>query len=334
MVGKKKIALLITALLGTMSFVGCGGNNVTSEDGQSLKKIGIVQLVQHPALDVANEGFIEGLKEKGFEDGKNIEIDQKNAQNKIDMAKQIAGQFVSDKKELIFAIATPVAQACLNETKDIPIVFTAVTDPITDGLAKTLDSSGANTTGTSDKVNIEEQIQLFKKLVPDAKNLGVIYTTSETNSVNQVKELKDLAPKYGLTIEEIGITNVNEINQNLTHKVKDIDALYAPTDNTVASAYDLVGKICVDNNVPILAAEPAAVNKGALVSNGIDYKELGKMAGYKAAEILNGTNPSDIKIETMKELAITINTDVASKLNITIPEDIEKDSTKVTGGVN
>ena len=331
MVGKKKLALLLSGLLLSTAFVGCG-SDAKSENAQ--KKIGVVQLIQHNALDAANEGFVAGLAEKGYKDGDKVEIEQQNAQGKIDVAQQIAGQFASSKKDLIFAIATPAAQACANATSDIPIVFTAVTDPVTDGLAESLEKPGKNLTGTSDKVNIEEQLELFKKLVPNAKTMGVIYTTSETNSENQVKELEALAPKFDLTIKKIGVANVNEINQNLSNSIKSIDCLYAPTDNTVASAYDLLGKICAQNNVPILAAEPAAVEKGGLVSKGIDYYELGKMAAYKAVEIFEGKNPSEIEVESMKELAITINTDVAKKLNITIPEDIDKNAKKVTGGVN
>lgn len=329
MVGKNKIAMLLAGLIAATVLVGCG-----SSSKNDIKEIGVLQLIQHSALDKANEGFIAGLKEKGYEDGKNIKIDQQNASGKIDTANQIAGQFVSSKKDLIFAIATPAVQATYNATKDIPTVFTAVTDPVDAGVAKDWKSSGTNVTGTSDKVSIDEQLALFKQLLPNAKTLGFIYTTSEINSINQLKELKELATKYDLTIKEIGIANINEINQNLTSAIGSVDGLYAPTDNNVAASYSLVGDICVKNNKAIIGAEPAVVEQGGLVSKGIDYYELGKMAGYKAAEILDGKNPSDIEIETMKELAITINTDVAKKLNITIPEDIDKVAKKVTGGVN
>lgn len=332
MIKKKRKYLVLLGAIMTFSLLGGCGEKESKKD--DVKEIGIVQLIQHKALDSANDGFIDGLKEKGYIDGKNIKIEQQNAQGKIDMAQQIAGQLVNENKDLIFSIATPTTQAVLNATDDIPVVFSAVTDPVSDGLAKSLKSSGNNCTGTSDRVDIDEQLQLLKKILPDCKTLGVVYTTSETNSVNQVKELKKLASKYDLKIKEIGVANINEINQNLTTAIKSIDALYAPTDNNVAASYDLVGKICVENNVPCMGAEPAVVEKGGLFSKGIDYYELGKMAGYKAAEILDGKKPSDIKIESMKELAITINTDVAKKLNITIPEDIKSEATLVTGGVN
>lgn len=332
MVGKKKIALLLCGLLSASLLVGCGGET-ENEKETSKKKVGIIQLIQHDALDQANKGFIDGLAEKGYKDGENIEIEQQNASGKQDTAQQIAGQFVSAKKDLIFAIATPTAQACYNATKDIPIVFSAVTNPVKDGLAKDLKSSGCNTTGTSDMANIDEQLALLKEVLPDAKTLGVVYTTSETNSVNQVNELETLASKYKLTIKKIGVANINEINQVLSNSMGDIDVLYAPTDNNVAASYELVAQIALKANKPVMGAEPAVVEKGGLISKGIDYYELGKMAGYKAAEILDGKNPQDIEIETMKELAITVNTDVAKKLGITIPQNILDSAKKVTGGV-
>ena len=332
MVGKKKIALLLCGLLGASLLVGCGGEN-ENEKETVKKKVGIIQLIQHDALDQANKGFIDGLAEKGYKDGENIEIEQQNASGKQDTAQQIAGQFVSAKKDLIFAIATPTAQACYNATKDIPIVFSAVTNPVNDGLAKDWKSSDCNTTGTSDMANIDEQLALLKEVLPNAKTLGVVYTTSETNSVNQVNELELLAAKYNLKIKKIGVANINEINQVLSNAMGDIDVLYAPTDNNVAASYELVAQIALKANKPVIGAEPAVVEKGGLLSKGIDYYELGKMAGNKAAEILDGKNPQDIEIETMKELAITVNTDVAKKLGITIPQNILDSAKKVTGGV-
>lgn len=332
MVGKKKIALLLCGLLGASLLVGCGGEN-ENEKETVKKKVGIIQLIQHDALDQANKGFIDGLAEKGYKDGENIEIEQQNASGKQDTAQQIAGQFVSAKKDLIFAIATPTAQVCYNATKDIPIVFSAVTNPVNDGLAKDWKSSDCNTTGTSDMANIDEQLALLKEVLPNAKTLGVVYTTSETNSVNQVNELELLAAKYNLKIKKIGVANINEINQVLSNAMGDIDVLYAPTDNNVAASYELVAQIALKANKPVIGAEPAVVEKGGLLSKGIDYYELGKMAGYKAAEILDGKNPQDIEIETMKELAITVNTDVAKKLGIKIPQNILDSAKKVTGGV-
>lgn len=337
MVGKKKLGAIITAAIIGISLIGCGGSSGTSNSDNkgngNTKNIGVVQLVQHDALDSANNGFVDGLKEKGYEEGKNINIDQQNAQGEQANAQTITKQFADGKKDLIFAIATPAAQAAYNSTKDIPIVFTAVTDPVAAEIAKDWKSSRTNVTGTSDKVPVEDQMKLLKKLLPETKTVGVIYNTSETNSLIQVEELKAAAEKEGLAVKEVGVTNVNEINQNLASAINDIDVLYTPTDNTVASAYSLVGKICLDAKKPIIGAEEAVVTKGGLATIGIDYYKLGKEAGYKAAEILDGKNPSDIEITTLSQMSFTINTDVATKLGITIPEDIEKDAKLVTGGV-
>ena len=291
------------------------------------------QVVQHDALDASNKGFVDELKEKGYEEGKNIKIEQQNAQGEQANAQTIAKQFADSKKDLIFAIATPAVQAAYNATKDIPIIFTAVTDPVKAEVAKDWKSSGTNVTGTSDKVPVDKQIELLKKLLPNAKTVGVIYNTSETNSVIQVDELKAAAEKGGLAVKEIGVTNVNEINQNLASALDQIDVLYTPTDNTVASGYALVGKLCLDKNVPIIGAEEAVVEKGGLASIGIDYYKLGKEAGYKAAEVLDGKKPSDVEISTLSDMSFTINTDVVKKLNITLPSDIEANCKKVTGGV-
>lgn len=338
MVGKRKLAMLLCTVLVGGILVGCGKSTTDSNKGATtsaeVKNIGVVQLVQHDALDAANKGFVDALKEKGFEDGKNIKIEQQNAQGEQTNAQTISKQFVDAKKDLIFAIATPAVQAAYNSTKDIPIIFTAVTDPVKAEVAKDWKSSGTNVTGTSDKVPVEKQIELLKKLVPNAKTLGAIYNTSETNSVIQVNELKAAAEKQGLAVKEIGVTNVNEINQNLASALGQIDVLYTPTDNTVASGYALVGKLCLDKNIPIIGAEDAIVTKGGLASIGIDYYKLGKEAGLKAADVLSGKKPSEVEITTLSEMTFTINTDVAKKLNITIPADIEANAKKVTGGVN
>lgn len=338
MVGKRKLSMLLCTVLVGGILAGCGKSAADSNKGATtsseVKNIGVVQLVQHDALDAANKGFVDALKEKGFEDGKNIKIEQQNAQGEQANAQTISKQFVDAKKDLIFAIATPAVQAAYNSTKDIPIIFTAVTDPVKAEVAKDWKSSGTNVTGTSDKVPVDKQIELLKKLVPNAKTVGVIFNTSETNSVIQVSELKAAAEKQGLAVKEIGVTNVNEINQNLASALGQIDVLYTPTDNTVASGYALVGKLCIDKNIPIIGAEDAIVTKGGLASIGIDYYKLGKEAGLKAAEVLSGKKPSEVEITTLSEMSFTINTDVAKKLNITIPADIEAKAKKVTGGVN
>ena len=335
MVGKKRLVLMLAGILLGTSLVACSAQEkTTNSNGEKVYTIGINQIVQHGALDSAREGFIEGLKEKGFEEGRNLEINYQNAQNDVSISQTISNQFVTSNVDLIFAIATPSVQSAYNSTKDIPIVFTAVTDPVAAGVVKDWNSSGTNVTGTSDMVSMEQQLDLLMKLVPEVNTLGVIYNSSEANSLIQVDEVKKEADKKDIKIKEIAVTNVNEIIQNLTAALGSIDALYAPTDNTVASAYDLVGNLCVNKNIPILCGDEAGVPKGGLCSIGIDYFKLGKEAGYKAAEILNGKNPKDIEVTTLSDMTITVNTDVCKKINITIPSEIDGKANKVTGGVN
>ncbi len=339
---KMKKILSLVALSAMMAMTGCGvkapnttphGPENTANANGEVKEIGVIQIVQHDALDAANKGFVDALAEKGYIDGETINIDQQNAQNEPANAQTIAQQFVGAGKDLIFAIATPSAQAAYNATKDIPIVFTAVTDPVAAEIAKDWQSSGTNVTGTSDKAPVDKQLDLLLKLLPDTKTIGVIYNTSETNSEIQVQELEAAASETGLSVVRIGVTNANEISQNLTSQLANFDVLYTPTDNTVASAYSLVGKTCLDANKPIIGAEEAVVTKGGLATFGIDYYDLGKQAGYKAANILDGQAPSDITIDTLTDLQFTINTDVAAKLGITIPDDIKENAKLVTGGV-
>ena len=331
---RMKILALISGIMLVSVLGSCSKEESGAEKKGDIYKIGISQIIQHSALDSAREGFVEGLKEKGYVDGENIKIDYQNAQGDISIAQTISKQFVNDDVDMIFAISTSSAQAAYNSTKEIPIVFTAVTNPVAAEIAESFESSENNVTGTSDMVAMKSQIELIEKFVPDIKNVGVIYNTSEANSVVQVNELKAVAKERNIEVKEISITTVNEINQNLSSNINEIDALYVPTDNTVASAYELVAKICLDNKVPMLCAEEAGVSKGGLCSIGIDYYELGKEAAYKAVEIIEGKKPSEIEIERSSDMTITINTDVIEKLNLEIPDDIDDDVKKIAGGVN
>ncbi|MGL4847726.1 MAG: ABC transporter substrate-binding protein [Clostridium sp.] len=316
---KKKLILSLIALIST-TFIGCNAK----DSNEKVVQIGICQLTQHEALDEANTGFTEKISTLLKEKGISVEIDSKNAQGDFQTAQTIGVQFASDKKDLIFAIATPAAQAMYNSTKEIPIVFTAVTDPVAAGIASGWDSSGNNTTGVSDMVPVDKQIDLMTKLIPATKKLGFIYNTSEANSLVQLELIKKECAKKGIEVVQIGITNVNEIEQNLKSNLNKIDALYLPTDNVVASAYSLVNKISNEKKIPVFCAEEAAVTRGGLATIGINYRKLGEATAEKAFEILvNKKNPSDIKIETSENLDIVINEDVAKELNITIPDDIK-----------
>lgn len=310
-----KKLMVVAAVLLALGVAGC-------ESKEDVVSIGINQFVVHEALDASRQGFLDVLKENGYIEGENIEIDYKNAQGEQPTALTIAQDFSNSKKDLIFAIATPSAQASYNATKEIPIVITAVTDPVDAGIAESFEASGTNVTGTSDGVPIGPQLEVLKKVLPDAKTIGVIYNTSEANSIYQVEALKIEAEKQGFILKEVGITNLSDVNSVLPTALEGIDVLYTPTDNTVASAYAIIVKLATEQNVPVFCAEDAGVNVGGLISAGLDYYELGRETGFIAIEVLKGKNPKDLPISTMKNPVIVVNEDTALKLGITIPEDI------------
>lgn len=333
MVGKKISNLIMLVL--TASFLGACSSSQIANNNNKIKtvRIGITQIVEHPALDSARKGFIEALKSKGYEEGKNLKIDYENAQGDMATTQTIAQNFVSNKENLILAIATPSAQAAYNATKNIPIVITAVTDPVKAGLAKSLEKPDTNVTGTSDNVPIEKQLQLLKELIPGSRNLGVIYNTSESNSEVQIENLKKAAPNFNLHLVTVGITNVNEIPQALSSILGNIDVLYIPTDNMVASSMPLIINQCYSKNIPVIGSEKGEVTNGALATTGIDYNKLGFQTGLIAVDIINGKSPKDIPILTSSEMQMVINVDAVKKLNIVIPDDINNKAEKITGGV-
>lgn len=341
MVVKQKSSVLFVVFLLIISlFSGCSKaevpvNNQDSEttiSTNSTVEIGITQIVEHPALDSARQGFIDALASKGLKEGENLKIDFQNAQGDIPTAQTIAQNFANSKKDMIFAIATPTAQAAFNATKDIPILITAVTDPVDAGLAKSLEKSETNVTGTSDAAPMDKQFELLKNLIPNAKKIGILYNTSERNSEVQVDMAKKLAGEFGLEIVSSGITSTNEVPQVLDSLKSKIDVLYIPTDNLVASSMALISQKCMENNIPIIGSEKAHVEGGALATEGIDYYKLGFQTGLMAVEVLSGSKPENIPLETFKDTILTINSDAASKLNITIPEGIMGRAEIIKGG--
>ncbi|HBM80078.1 MAG TPA: ABC transporter substrate-binding protein [Clostridiaceae bacterium] len=338
MVAKKSLSILIMILLIISVLLSGCSKNVSGQSNKSISdkkgkiKIGIMQIIEHEALDAARKGFIDALASKNFKDGENIEIDYQNAQGDAPTAQTIAQNFVSGKKDIILAIATPTAQAAYNATKDIPILITAVTDPVKSGLAKSWDKPGTNVTGTSDAAPVQKQFELLKKLVPNSKKVGVLYNTSETNSELQVNDVKAISPKFGLEVVPVGITSTNDIPQALDSLLSKVDVLYIPTDNMIVSAMPIISARCIEEKMPIIGAEEGTVNKGALATEGIDYYKLGFQTGLVAVDVINGEKPSDIPITTLKDAQLIINEDTASKLGINIPDDLKEGAKIVKGG--
>lgn len=322
---KKNILVIMMIML---LLVGCSSPQESSEqvNGETSKtKIGIVQIVEHPSLDAARQGFLDVLSENGYKEGENLVVDYKNAQGDMPTLNTIAQNLVAGDNDLILAMATPSAQAVANATKNnkIPVLFTAVTDPVAAGVVKSLEKTETNLTGTIDMAPIKEQIELIKEIDPNVKNLGVLYNTSEVNSVVQVDLVKEAAEDIGINIVEAVATNSSEVDQAARSLVGKVDAIYIPTDNTVVSAVEAVVKVALDNKILLVSAEKDSVVRGTVATIGLDYYKLGRQTGEMALKILKqGTNPQDMPVESQKEKSIIINVKAAEALGITIPETV------------
>ena len=329
MMMKKSVKWLATLALAAMvvGAAGCGSSTQSGSKDKKSYKVGVIQLVQHPALDAANKGFIDGLKSKGFEEGKNVTFDQQNAQGDQSNLQTIAQRFVSNKDDLVCAIATPAAQTMANATKDIPIVGTAITDYKVAKLVKDSSKPGTNVTGTTDMNPVEAQIDLLVKIMPKAKTVGFIYNSSEVNSQLQIDLAKKAAAARGLATVEATVSSVNDIQQAAQSLMGKVDALYIPTDNVMASAMPNLIKITDEAKVPVFCAEAGMLKAGGVATLGIDYYKLGFQTGEMAADILSGkSKPQDMAIQSQKTFTVTLNEEAIKKLGLTIPDDIRKEA--------
>ena len=302
-----------------------------SHKDSDVKTIGVLQYMEHDALDAAYEGFIAGLAEEGYIEGENIKIDLKNAQGDLTTAQTIANQYVSDDVDMMFAIATQAVQSAYNATKDIPILMTAVTDPVEAGVVKDWNQSGTNVTGTSDLTPVAKQMELITELVPEAKTVGVIYTTSEVNSEVQVKMAEETASNLGLQVIRVGVTTVNDIPQAVASVIDKVDAMYAPTDNLIASSMPVLWNACLDKKVPIVAGVDTMVIDGGIATEGIDYYQLGYETGLMAAQVLEGKDPSTMPINTLQNTTLIVNQKNAEAIGLSIPDSILKGA-EIIGG--
>ena len=332
MVVKKKVSLLISMILGATIIVGCAQNEGKSNKKVEKISLGITQIAEHPALDSSREGFIKGLESKGYVNGENLDIDIQNAQGDIGTSQMISQNFVSDKKDLVFAIGTPAAQATFNVTKDIPIIVTAVTDAVQAGLVNGIEKSGTNVAGTSDAVPIEKQFKLLKEIFPEAKKVGILYNTSEINSEIQIKKAEEIAKEFDLEIVTSGITTVNDMTTALDIILKKVDVLYTLTDNLIASSMPLISTKAIESKIPVFGAEEAHVKGGALITEGISYEKLGFEAGLKAVEVIEGKDIKEMSVSSLEETELIINTDTLEKIGVQISKDIMDRATKVKGG--
>ena len=318
----KKLICLVLAMVMAFTLTACGANGgkTGGEKTAADFKIGIVQLAEHPALDAACKGFVDTLVAAGF-NADNIDI--QNAQGEASNCAPIVNKFVNNNVDLILAIATPAAQTAAQTTKDIPILVTAVTDPVDAGLVASNEVPGGNVSGTSDMNPVDKQIAMLHKFVPDAETVGVLYCSSEANSKLQADMAVEEIAKLGLTSKVYTVAESSEINGVVTKITQECDALYIPTDNLFASNMSAVTQIAVPAKLPVIAGESGQVNQGALATYGINYENLGKLTGQQAIDILiNGADISTMPIAYCPEnqLEMTVNSETAAALGIEVTE--------------
>jgi len=317
---KKNINLSIIILIIVILAVGVFIFQRQAED--EVYEIGISQFVEHPALDSAREGFIDALAEEGFVEGENLKITLQNAQADMSTAQSIAQRMKEQNPDLVLAIATPTAQTAVNLIKEIPVLITAVTDPVEAGLVDSMEKPGGNVTGTTDMNPVAKQLELVRDFIPNVKNLGILYNPGEVNSVVQVDIAKETAAKMDINLHEGTVTNTNEVSLAASSLVDKVDAIYVPTDNIIVSALPAVLNITNSKKIPIFASETGQVKQGAVATLGIDYYMLGRQTGKMAARVLNGENPADMPIEGAENPKIYLNKTACENLGLEIPAEI------------
>ena len=311
------LTLLTAAFALTACSDGDAGSGSNDADGQQSYQIGITQIVEHPSLDAAREGFKQALADAGLD----VTYDEQNAQGDQATATSIATTFAGADLDLVLAIATPTAQASVQAITDLPILITAVTDPVEAGLVDSWDAPGGNVTGTSDINPVDEQLGLLAELVPEARTVGVVYSAGEVNSQIQVDLARTAAEDLGLQIEEATVTNSSEVQQ--AAESLDVDAYYVPTDNTVVSALESLLQVAESRSLPVIAADGASVERGALGTYGLDYERLGYQTGEMAVQVLTeGADPAQMPIETLDELSLLLNAGTADRIGVELPAEL------------
>lgn len=326
----RMIAVVVSmVLMFALTACSTGGSQNSTNSQDATKKIGIIQVVEHPSLNEIREAIIAELEVQGFKDGQNITIDYQNAQNDQSNLKAIAQKFVNSKYDLIIAIATPSAQAVVSQTKDIPIVFSAVLDPIGAGIISNFEKPGGNVSGTSNAVSAEKVMEIANQITPDIKTIGTIYNPSESNAAWVINSLKDYVSKNNITLVEAPVTGSSEVQQAANSLVGKVDAIFIPNDNTVATAMPSVSQIAIQAKLPVYVTADSLVRDGGLATQGINYTELGKETANMAVEVLKGKNVGDLPARTMSNMNVYLNKATADAIGINFPDDLLKKAVEV-----
>lgn len=332
---KKVLAAGLTAVMAMSLMVGCGSKK--DDSASKTYNLGIIQFAEHGSLDNCRKGFLKGLESEGIKEGKNLKITYKNSQADTATDNQIASNYASKKLDMICAIATPSAQSAYNAAMkaDIPVIYTAVTDPVAAELADKDGKPVGEVTGTSDKLPVEEQLKMIREMLPDAKKIGIMYTTSEANSVSAIKEYKSLVKKYDFELVEKGITTTADVSLATDDLLSKVDCITNLTDNTVVASLPTILDKANEKKIPVFGSEIEQVKIGCLAAEGIDYIALGKQTGKMAAKVLKGeAKASEQNFETITEPGFYVNNKVAEDLGITVPEDLANSAVESFGDGN
>lgn len=319
---KKVLAVMLTVAMAAAMMTGCGSKSTEYS-------IGISQYAVHGSLDNCREGFLAGLEEEGIKEGENLKVEYVNAQADNGTAAMTANNFVTKKVDMICAIATPCAMTAYNATMntDIPVIYTAVSDPVEAGLANEDGSPVGNITGTCDALAVDAQLQMIREVLPEATKIGIIYTTSEANSISTIEKYKELAGNYGFEIVDSGVTAMSEVALAAADLVSKVDCISNLTDNTVVSALQTVLDEANKKNIPVFGSEVEQVKAGCVASMGLEYFELGKQTGRMAAKVLKGeAKASDMNFEVISQPSLYVNFAAADKIGLELPSNYADDA--------
>lgn len=333
---KPTFAKLIGVSLLSAVLFGCGGDKAPTEQKTETpaatadaKTVAITAIVEHPSLDAVRKGAIEALAQEGYKEGQNLTVNFQSAQGNMGTAGQIAKQFAADNPDAIIAIATPSAQAVVSATTTVPVVFSAVTEPVEAKLVSKLDGSGKNVTGASDVLPLEPQVVLIKELLPNVKNIGFVYSPGEVNSTVTLKNLKAVAQTQGVTIVEAPAQKSSDIAMAAQSLVGKVDMIYTSTDNNVVNAYEALAKVAKEGKIPLVSSDPGVIDRGASVVLGVNYHQLGVETGKITARIFKGEKAGDIPVYSASELDLFVNKKNASEQGLTVPQSILDKAQKV-----
>ncbi|EMG36750.1 ABC-type uncharacterized transport system, periplasmic component [Desulfocurvibacter africanus PCS] len=319
---KRFIALTLLPVLGLLSAAPAMAQN----QAKQTYTVSVTQIVEHPSLDAVRQGFMDEFKALGLDAKYNVH----SAQGNIATANQIASQMLGEEPDVVLAIATPTAQAAAQKIKNIPILITAVTDPVGAGLVKSLQAPGANITGMTDRSPVDRQLALIKEFVPGAKRLGIIYNAGEANSVTTFGQVKAEAAKLGWTVMPATVANSAGVTQAAKSLVGKADAIYVGTDNTVITALEAIIKVCQQNKLPLFSADNDSVKRGAVAALAVDYYRMGKQTAHMAKRILvDGATPATMPVEDLQELELYVNKGAAKAMGVNVPQAVLSRADKI-----